>query len=129
MKIMMYYDGTENTKQALPLVKTRAKALNAQVDVVSSLPRGGEAQLKEIEKREDGLAYIKSILENQEIPCETHLLIKGNDAGNDIAHFAKAHKVDEIIIGTNKKSLLEKFFMGLTTRYVINNTPCPVLII
>jgi hypothetical protein len=90
MKIMMYYDGTENSKQALPAVKTRAKAFNAQVDVVSSLPRGGEAQLEEIGKREDDLAYIKSILDNQEIPCETHLLIKGHDAGNDIAHFAKS---------------------------------------
>jgi nucleotide-binding universal stress UspA family protein len=129
MKIMLYYDGTENTKQALSLVKTRAKAFNAQVDVVSSLHKGGEAQLNEIEKREDGLAYIKSVLETQEIPCETHLLIKGNDVGNDITHFAKAHKVDEIVIGTSKKSLLEKFFMSLTARYVINNSQCPVLII
>jgi nucleotide-binding universal stress UspA family protein len=128
MKIMMYYDGTEKTKQTLPLVKNRAKALHARVDVVSSMPRGGEAQLKEIEKREDELISIKHSLEKQDIPCDIHLLIKGNDAGDDIASYAKKNQVDEIIIGTNKKSLLEQFFTGLMARHVISNTQCPVLI-
>jgi nucleotide-binding universal stress UspA family protein len=128
MKIMMYYDGTENTKQTLPLVKNRAKALNAHVDVVSSMPKGGESQLKEIEKREDELSSIKNILEKQDIHCDTHLLIKGHDAGDDIASYAKRHKVDEIVIGTNKNSILEQFFTGLMARHVINNTQCPVLI-
>jgi len=128
MKIMMYYDGTEKTKQILPLVKNRAKALNARVDVVSSMSRGGEAQLKEIEKREDELSSIKRTLEKQDIPCDTHLLIKGHVAGDDIASYARKNKVDEIIIGTNKKSILEQFFTGLMARHVISNTQCPVLI-
>jgi nucleotide-binding universal stress UspA family protein len=128
MKIMMYYDGTENTKHTLPLVKNRAKAMNASVEVVSSMPRGGEAQLQEIEKREDELSSIKSIFEKQNIPCDTHLLIKGHDAGDDIASYAKKNEVDEIVIGTNKKSILEQFFTGLMARHVINNTQCPVLI-
>lgn len=128
MKIMMYYDGTEKTRQILPLVKNRAKALNARVDVVSSMPRGGEAQLKEIEKREEELSSIKHSLENQNIACDTHLLIKGNDAGDDIASYAKKNQVDEIIIGTNKKSIFEQFFTGLVARQVISNTQCPVLI-
>ncbi len=128
MKIMMYYDGTEHTKEALPVVMVRAKAFQAQVDVVSSLPKGDEAQLAEIEKREDELAYIKTLLEKQDIPCETHLLIRGNDAGEDIVRFAKGHKVDEIIIGTSKKSLFEKFFTGWMAQRVISNTKCPVVL-
>lgn len=128
MKIMMYYDGTEHTKEALPVVANRAKVFDARVVVVSSLPKGDEAHLKEIEKRQDELAYIKGVFENQGIPCDTHLLIKGHEAGEDIALFAKEHKVDEIIIGTNKKSLFEKFFTGIMAQQVINNARCPVVL-
>jgi len=128
MKIMMYYDGTEHTKAALPMVMVRARAFHAQVDVVSSLARGDEAQLREIEKREDELAYIKDFLEHQNVPCETHLLIRGNDAGDDIVHYAREHKVDEIVIGTNKKSLFEKLLTGWMAQRVISNAKCPVVL-
>ncbi len=128
MKIMMYYDGTEHTREALPVVIARAKALQAQVHVVSSLPKGDEAHLDEIEKREDELSYIKSFLENQGVSSETHLLIRGHDAGEDIVHHAREHKVDEIIIGTNKKSLFEKFFTGWMAQHVISNAKCPVVL-
>jgi len=129
MRILMFYDGTEYTKEALPVVKMHAKAFNAQVDVVSSLPKGGESQLKEIESMENELAYIKGILDKEKIPCETHLLIKGHDAGEDIVRFAKEHKVDEIIIGTEKKSRVEKFILGSVAQYAIINAKCPVIII
>jgi nucleotide-binding universal stress UspA family protein len=128
MKIMMYYDGTEHTKEALPVVMIRAKAFNARVFVVSSLAKGTEAHLKEIEQREDELAYIKSVLENQNIPCDTHLLIKGHGAAEDISDFAKEHKVDEIIIGTNKKSMIENLYTGWMAHHVISNARCPVVL-
>jgi nucleotide-binding universal stress UspA family protein len=129
MRILMFYDGTEYTKDALQVVKMHAKAFNAQVDVVSSLSKGGESQLKEIESMENELAYIKGILDKEKIPCETHLLIKGHDAGEDIIRFAKEHKVDEIIIGTEKKSRVEKFILGSVAQYAIINAKCPVIII
>jgi nucleotide-binding universal stress UspA family protein len=129
MKIMMYYDGTEHAKEALPVVMGHAKSFNAQVDVVSSLPKGDEARLKEIEQREDELEYIKGVLENQDIPCETHLLIKGNDAGDDIVDYAKQHKVSEIIMGTEKESFLKKLTSGWTARHVISNVMCPVVLV
>lgn len=129
MKIMMYYDGTEHTKEALPVVMGHAKSFQAQVDVVSSLPKGDEARLREIEQREDGLAYIKGLLEDQNIPCETHLLIRGNDAGEDIVDYARRNKVGEIIIGTGRKSFFEKLATGWLARHVISNALCPVVLV
>jgi len=129
MKIMMYYDGKENTKEALPVVMEHAKTFQAQVDVVSSLPKGNEAQLGEIGKREEALADIKSFLENQHIPCETHLLIRGHDAGEDIVHYAKEHKVGEIIMGTSKKSIFERLYASWMAQHVISNTMCPVVFV
>jgi nucleotide-binding universal stress UspA family protein len=129
MKIMMYCDGTEGARDALPVVMEHAKTFQAQVDVVSSLPKGNEAQLGEIEKREDELAHIKSVLENQQIPCETHLLIRGRDAGEDIVDYAREHKVGEIIMGTSKKSLWEKLYTGWMAQHVISNAMCPVVFV
>jgi len=129
MRILMYYDGTEYTKESLSLVIMHAKAFNAQVDVVSSLPKGGEPQLKEIEAREDELAYIKEALDKEKISCKTHLLIKGHDAGDDIIQFAKEHRVDEIIIGTKKKSRVEKFILGSVAQHIVIHATCPVVIV
>lgn len=129
MKIMMYYDGTERTKKALPVVMGHAKSFQARVDVVSSLPKGDEAQLKEIEQREEDLAYIKGVLENQNISCETHLLIRGNDAGEDIVDYAREHQVGEIIIGTGRMSFFEKLTRGWMAQHVINNAMCPVVLV
>ena len=129
MRILMYYDGTEYTKESLSLVIMHAKAFNAKVDVASSLPKGDEPQLKKIEAREDELAFIKGALDKEKIPSETHLLIKGHDAGDDIVQFAKKHEVDEIIIGTEKKSRVEKFILGSVAQHVVINAHCPVVIV
>jgi nucleotide-binding universal stress UspA family protein len=129
MKILMYYDGTEQSKEALPLVKLHGKAFNARVDVVSSLAKGDEHQLKIIEERERELEYIKGVLEKDKIPCQTHLLIRGRDPGEDIVLFAKENSVDEIIIGTEKKTRVEKFILGSVAQHVVIHAKCPVLIV
>ncbi|HVN70521.1 MAG TPA: universal stress protein, partial [Desulfomonilia bacterium] len=104
-------------------------ALNAHVDIVSSLPKGGETELKEIDTREGELTYLEETLNKENISCETHLLIKGHDAGDDIVKFAKEHNIDEIIIGTEKKSRVEKFLLGSVAQHVIINATCPVVIV
>jgi len=129
MNILMYYDGTEYTKEALPLVKKHAKAFNARVYVVSSLPRGGESQLNEIDSMERELEYLKEVFDREKIPCETHLLIKSHDAGEDIVEFANEHGSDEIIIGTERESRVEKFILGSVAQSVIIKARCPVLVV
>jgi nucleotide-binding universal stress UspA family protein len=128
MKILMYNDGTEHTREALPLVITHAKAFHAQVDIVSSLHKGGEPEIQEIDTRENELAYLKETLTKENIPCETHLLIHGHNAGDDIVKFALEHGSDEIIIGSEKKSRVEKFLLGSVAQHVIINATCPVVI-
>lgn len=129
MNILMYYDGTNYTKDIVPLVKKHAKAFNARVHVVSSLPRGGESQQEEINTIQRDFEYLKESFDKEDIPCETHLLIKGQDAGDDIVEFANEHGSDEIIIGTEKKTLVEKFLLGSVAQSVILRAQCPVLIV
>jgi nucleotide-binding universal stress UspA family protein len=129
MRILMYYDGTEESKEAISIAKLHGKAFNAKIEVVSSLPKGGEPQLKEIEERENELEYIKTVFEKENIPCETHLLIRGHEAGEDIIRYATEKNVDEIIIGTDKRTRVEKFLLGSVAQHVVYNANRPVVIV
>jgi nucleotide-binding universal stress UspA family protein len=129
MRILMYYDGSEESKEAIPIVKLHGKAFKAKVDVVSSLIKGDESRLGEIEQRENELEYVKSMFEKENIPCETHLLIRGLEPGEDVVKFATEKNVDEIIIGTEKRTRVEKFLLGSVAQHVIYNSNRPVVIV
>ncbi|HWR67528.1 MAG TPA: universal stress protein [Desulfomonilia bacterium] len=129
MRILMYYDGTQESKEAIPVARMHGSAFGARVDVVSSLPKGGEHQLGEIEQRESELEYVKSVFEKEKIPCETHLLIRGNEPGEDIIQFARENDVGEIIIGSEKRTRVEKFILGSVAQHVILNSRCPVVVV
>lgn len=129
MRILMYYDGKEHTKDALKTVKDRAKALKAKVHVLSSLSSWGGLSVRIIREMENGLYYIRGVLEKESIPCNTHLLIMGRTPGEDIVDVANKYDVDEIIIGANKTSMFKKFKTGRFINQVVRRARCPVLIV
>jgi nucleotide-binding universal stress UspA family protein len=129
MKILMYYDGSEESREAISIAKMHGKAFNAKIELVSSLPKGDESQLGQISQRENELEYLKTVFEKENIPCETHLLIRGHEPGEDVVRFADEKNVDEIIIGTEKRTRVEKFLLGSVAQHVIYNSNRPVVIV
>jgi len=127
MKIMVGYDGSNAAKNALNLAKMHAKAFRAKVYILTSMVKGSEKQLEEIRNTEHELEYIKSQIEEEKIPCEIHLLIRGLTPGDDLVQFAKDHGADEIIVGVEKKSKVGKFVFGSNAQYVILEAHCPVV--
>jgi nucleotide-binding universal stress UspA family protein len=127
MKIMVGYDGSNAAKNALNLAKMHAKAFRAKVYILTSMVKGSEKQLEEIRNTEHELEYIKAQLEEEKIPCEIHLLIRGLTPGDDLVQFAKDHGADEIIVGVEKKSKVGKFVFGSNAQYVILEAHCPVV--
>lgn len=127
MKILVGYDGSNSAKEALNLAKEHAKAFGASVDVVTSMHSGTENQRKEIEEAERGLEWAQSLFEENKISCNTHLLIRGLAAGEDLVNFASESNVNEIIVGVKRRSKVGKLLMGSTAQYVILNAPCPVV--
>ena len=127
MKILVGYDGTSSAKEALNLAKIHAKAFNASVDVITSMQKGTEHQREDIEQAERGLEYAKSVFEDSEIACKTHLLIRGLSPGEDLVEFAEENQVDEIIVGVKRRSKVGKLLMGSTAQYVILQAECPVI--
>lgn len=127
MKILVGYDGTNSAKDALNLAKSHAKAFGASVDVVTSMQKGTESERKDIEQAERGLAYAKSLFEEDGIECNTHLLIRGLPAGEDLVGFANENQVDQIVVGVKRRSKVGKLLMGSTAQYVILQAECPVV--
>lgn len=78
---------------------------------------------------EDNLGQIKDLLEKEKILCETHLLIRGKNPGDDIINIANKYKAYEIIIGTDRNSRIEKFIAGWYVNHVIERVKCPVLVV
>ena len=127
MKIVVGYDGTSAAKEALDLAKIHAKAFGATVEVVTSMEKGTEDQREEIEQAERGLEWAKSLFEENDIECGTHLLIRGMAPGEDLVEFAKESNADEIIVGVKRRSKVGKLLMGSTAQFVILQAACPVV--
>jgi nucleotide-binding universal stress UspA family protein len=127
MKIMVCFDGSNSSKEAIRLATEHARAFGASIAIVTSMVKGTESEREEIEKVELDLEYEKNIVVNEGVPCETHLLIRGLSAGEDLLRFAEEKKIDEIIIGIKRRSKVEKIVFGSTAQYIILKALCPVV--
>lgn len=129
MKLVLAYDGSSASERALDFARKRCKLLSASLCVVSSLVGGNETPAEDIEEARQGLEHVGSILREEGIPHETHLLVRGLTPGEDIVQFAEDIAVDEIILGIRRKSRVGKLLFGSTVQYTILNAPCPVVTI
>ncbi len=127
MKIMVCFDGSNVAKDALDLAKKRAKALGAEIYLLTSMVGGSDVPINEFEKAEKRLKKAKSSVRADGIPCESLLSVRGLDAGEELVRFAKEEKIDEIYIGVRRRSKVGKFVFGSTAQYVILEAPCPVM--
>ncbi len=125
MKILVGYDGSSPSKEALNLAKTHAEAFGASVYVVTSLE--SDVGTEQIKHCREELEYTKQFLLESGIEVETHLLIRGLSPGEDIVSFALDHEVDEIVVGLKKVSAVEKMLFGSNARYIILHAHCPVV--
>ncbi|SFM89986.1 universal stress protein [Thermodesulforhabdus norvegica] len=125
--IVVGYDGSRTSSEALKVAIFHARHFNAFVHVVYSVPEGHEGRLEEIESARAFLSHAESILRDNDIPCEVHLLVRGSSPGKNLVEFARDCRADEIIIGVRRRSRVEKFVFGSTANYVILHAQCPVV--
>lgn len=125
MKILVGYDGSGPSKEALNLAKKHAQAFGAFVYVVTSLE--SDTGVDQIRHCEEELEYTRQFLTESGIEVETHLLVRGLSPGEDIVTFALDNEVDEIVVGLKKVSAVEKMIFGSNARYIILHAHCPVV--
>jgi nucleotide-binding universal stress UspA family protein len=129
MKILVAYDGSKVTKEALQLAIKHAGAFKGSILLVRSMVGGPEIPRKEFEEAEKDLQQQEIILKGDGLSCETLLSVRGLEAGEDMVKIAAEKKVDEIVIGIQRKSKVGKLLFGSTAQYIIMNAPCPVVTI
>ena len=129
MEIMVGYDDSRVAKDALDIAMQHAQAFNARVHIVTSLVSGIDIPKKEFDRIEKKLEYAESLFKDKNIPCKTHLLVRGLQAGEDLIKLANETDIDEIIVGVKRRSKVGKFLFGSTTQYVILHATCPVVTI
>jgi nucleotide-binding universal stress UspA family protein len=127
MKILVGYDGTNAAKEALNLARMHARSFGAEVDIITSMEKGTENERDDIEQVERGLAWAKTLFDEDDIACNTHLLIRGLTPGEDLVQFAEESKADEIMVGVKRRSKVGKLLMGSTAQFIILNASCPVV--
>ena len=125
--LVAYVGGLDADSAVLDVAKKHAKAFNAKLYIASSMERVSEKEQINLEKVEKQLASVKETLEAEGIVCETHVLVRGLTPGEDIVEFAADKKVDEIIIGIEKKSKVGKLLFGSNAQYIILESHCPVV--
>ena len=127
MKILVGYDGSNSGKEALNLAKNHALALKGEVEVITSMQKGTEKDQEDMDQAKRGLEYAEALFKENNIPCKTHLLIRGLTPGEDLVEFAKENNIDEIVVGVKRRSKVGKLLMGSHAQYVILNAHCPVV--
>lgn len=129
MKILVGYKGGSNlSEDLLELSLNRARAFKAAVEIVTVMKQGGEEEREKIAEAEADLEKARARFAEKGLDCQTHLLIRGLGAGEDLLAFARENKVDEIIIGiTNRRTRVGKLLMGSTAQTIILQSSCPVV--
>ncbi|MBU1343147.1 MAG: universal stress protein [Proteobacteria bacterium] len=127
MKILVGYKGTNVGKDLMDIAVKHAKAFDGEILIVTSMPGGDKSEKQDIIGAEKNLEQAKVYFDDFKVKSETHLLVRGLVAGEDIVKFAKEKNVDEIIIGVRSRSKVGKLIFGSTAQIVILAAHCPVL--
>lgn len=127
MKILVGIDGSNTSKEALQLAIKNATAFGGELMAVTSMTTGTPEENEEIGAAETTLVQAQSTAEEAGVTCSTHLLIRGNNAGEDIVAFAAENKVALIVVGIKRRSRVGKILMGSSAQFVILKAHCPVL--
>lgn len=127
MKIVVAYEENNASELILKMAVQHAQAFGGEIALVTSMISGDEPDIAVITEAERNLEKAKEYCENGGVKCESHLLIRGFEPGEDIVMFAQEQNADEIIIGIKRRSKVGKFIFGSTAQVVILDAHCPVL--
>ena len=127
MKILVGYDGSNVSKEAVSLAERHAVQFKTGIIIAHSMAGGPEVPRKDFEIAENNLEYEKNRLLDKNITCESVLSVRGLEAGEDLVLLAEENKVEEIIIGVRRRSKVGKLLFGSTAQYVILTAACPVV--
>ena len=131
-KVLVPVCGNSADEETVKLACDLAKKNKAQlyvlyvIEVPRTLPLDAQID-SEMQKAEELLTTTEDIAADQDYEIETDLL-QAREAGPGIVDEAVERGVDLIIMGIPYKKHLGVFNIGNASRYVLRESPCPVLL-
>jgi nucleotide-binding universal stress UspA family protein len=127
MKILVAFDGSKEAEKAVQVAIAHAKAFQGGVVLAYSMVGGPEIPRREFENAERALQRQEMLVKAEGVPCESVFSVCGMEPGEDLLRIAAERRVEEIVIGIQRKSRIGKLIFGSTAQYVILEAPCPVV--
>jgi|SRR5690625_3932321 nucleotide-binding universal stress UspA family protein len=140
-RILVAYDGSEQSKEALQEAKLQAVgAPDTEVHVLAVVTRAGPStnygmslsiQKAIADKLEPEMEEIEKEFQRQNITIETRVYIDENqrNAGRTVCEYAKVNDIDLIIVGSRGLGSVRQIFLGSVSNHIVQYAECPILII
>ncbi len=136
MRIVVGYDGSEQSERALRRAVEVAARRGGTVAVVSSAsvtapvgrgPGGAVVDPWEESARDEALASAARTVADAGVECRPVAGV--GDAGKAIVEEAKEWGADLIVVGTRGRNLAQRLALGSVSTYVVHHAPCDVLVV
>jgi nucleotide-binding universal stress UspA family protein len=121
-KIIVGYDGSEQSKKALAEAITIAKCFSGSIKAVTVYQQGMENKAEEI------LSEAKLLLEKEKVEHST-LSILGSNPARALESIAKQENFDLIVVGNRGLGGTASLLLGSVSRQVVTNAVCNVLVV
>jgi nucleotide-binding universal stress UspA family protein len=131
MKILLAYDGFEQSKHALEETAKLAADGKGEITVLSVVPpdaraskSGGHVMLRP--HAHEDVARAHAYLRERRIPSE--MKEGAGDPAEQIVAEATAGGYDFVVVGSRGRGPVRRIFLGSVSTKVVANAPCPVLV-
>ena len=133
-RILVGYDGSQTSENALEMGLSIASALDSKVEVLSVVQPPEPATSVELhavidsakQHYEKALSRVADAANGNGIKIETNIVV-GHPAEQIIKRAEQSH-ADLIVLGRRGISKFEKLVMGSISERVLTYAPCPVLV-
>lgn len=135
-KILVGYDGSENSKKALSVALEMAKKFGSSLEAVSvvHLPDFADMRIEINGYYEDARSYfetalneVKDLAEREGVEIYTKIVV--GHTVETLIEIAKKDKVDLIVVGSRGLTGLKRYLLGSVSRGIVAYAPCSVLIV
>ncbi|MDF1551777.1 MAG: universal stress protein [Deferrisomatales bacterium] len=130
MKLMVCYNGSEASKEALKVAVEYAKALSGNLHIVRSVPSSVDStknkSLSDSDLRNE-LSRIIDFPSGVDVVCVNKITADDMTDGENLVDYAIREHAETVFLGVRKVSKVGKLLFGSTAQFVILTAPCPVV--
>ncbi len=138
-KIVVAYDNSPNSKNALKLAAEIAQTIGAKISLVSVVEQNfslyqGEIGVRDFQKIQQAIdEFGKEMMESgvklaQELGIEVKTALLSGNPANELLRYAQEENAYMIVVGPRGLGGLKGVLLGSVTQKILNHSPIPVVV-